>query len=319
MNARLYDPALGRFLAPDPVVTDPSSLLDFNRYMYARNNPMLYTDESGESWGTAIGWFIYTLLNYGKGVQDNGGQWNPSKWDNTAFVVGYSNKGGWYGGVSFNGGYSSSNLWANNTGIRMGTTTNGVTDMGYVYYFPKNPEIYTYVVYADGGVFYQKNNKGGRGNFIQEANDFEGVTGLFIKDYHSQFEHVIDKDGFFEYGGAYFEFYFTNKTIDKYTLCKQWVNETINGSVVYDAWDPNPKESKYPFADINGNTLKFSDNPRRWTDYGKNFPANKTYNFKASTFIDSPTGRIMSIYWGYTIHNGISYLHDIKIKFYKVK
>ena len=50
MNARLYDPALGRFLAPDPVVTDPSSLLDFNRYMYARNNPMLYTDESGESW-----------------------------------------------------------------------------------------------------------------------------------------------------------------------------------------------------------------------------------------------------------------------------
>ena len=50
MNARLYDPVLGRFLAPDPVVTDPSSLLDFNRYMYARNNPMLYTDESGESW-----------------------------------------------------------------------------------------------------------------------------------------------------------------------------------------------------------------------------------------------------------------------------
>ena len=50
MNARLYDPVLGRFLAPDPVVTDPSCSLDFNRYMYARNNPMLYTDESGESW-----------------------------------------------------------------------------------------------------------------------------------------------------------------------------------------------------------------------------------------------------------------------------
>ena len=49
MNARLYDPILGRFLAPDPVVTDPSCLLDFNRYMYARNNPMLYTDLNGES------------------------------------------------------------------------------------------------------------------------------------------------------------------------------------------------------------------------------------------------------------------------------
>jgi len=50
MNARLYDPVLGRFLTPDPIVTDPSCSLDFNRYMYARNNPMLYTDESGESW-----------------------------------------------------------------------------------------------------------------------------------------------------------------------------------------------------------------------------------------------------------------------------
>jgi len=32
-----------------PVVTDPSCLLDFNRYMYARNNPMLYTDLNGAS------------------------------------------------------------------------------------------------------------------------------------------------------------------------------------------------------------------------------------------------------------------------------
>ncbi|MGC3977578.1 MAG: RHS repeat-associated core domain-containing protein [Paludibacteraceae bacterium] len=49
MNARLYDPVLGRFLAPDPQVTDPSSFLDFNRYMYARNNPMIYVDLNGES------------------------------------------------------------------------------------------------------------------------------------------------------------------------------------------------------------------------------------------------------------------------------
>jgi RHS repeat-associated protein len=48
MNARLYDPLLGRFLAPDPFVQDPESTQNFNRYSYALNNPLKYTDESGE-------------------------------------------------------------------------------------------------------------------------------------------------------------------------------------------------------------------------------------------------------------------------------
>jgi RHS repeat-associated protein len=50
MNARLYDPAIGRFLAPDPHVPDGSNSLDYNRYMYARNNPLVYSDPSGEKW-----------------------------------------------------------------------------------------------------------------------------------------------------------------------------------------------------------------------------------------------------------------------------
>ena len=32
MNARLYDPLLGRFLAPDPFVQDPDFTQNFNRY-----------------------------------------------------------------------------------------------------------------------------------------------------------------------------------------------------------------------------------------------------------------------------------------------
>jgi len=49
MNARLYDPALGRFLSPDPYVQNPTSVQNFNRYSYALNNPLRYTDPSGES------------------------------------------------------------------------------------------------------------------------------------------------------------------------------------------------------------------------------------------------------------------------------
>ena len=48
MNARLYDPALGRFLSPDPYVQAPGFTQNFNRYSYALNNPLKYTDESGE-------------------------------------------------------------------------------------------------------------------------------------------------------------------------------------------------------------------------------------------------------------------------------
>lgn len=48
MNARLYDPYIGRFLAPDPYVQDPDNPQALNRYAYALNNPLRYTDESGE-------------------------------------------------------------------------------------------------------------------------------------------------------------------------------------------------------------------------------------------------------------------------------
>lgn len=48
MNARLYDPLLGRFLAPDNYVQDPFGTHNFNRYGYALNNPLAYVDPSGE-------------------------------------------------------------------------------------------------------------------------------------------------------------------------------------------------------------------------------------------------------------------------------
>ena len=48
MNARLYDPVIGRFLSPDPYVQAPDFSQNFNRYSYVLNNPLKYTDESGE-------------------------------------------------------------------------------------------------------------------------------------------------------------------------------------------------------------------------------------------------------------------------------
>ncbi|MBP9127575.1 MAG: RHS repeat-associated core domain-containing protein [Elusimicrobia bacterium] len=49
MKARYYDPAIGRFVSPDTLVQSPYDPQTLNRYAYARNNPVLYTDPSGYS------------------------------------------------------------------------------------------------------------------------------------------------------------------------------------------------------------------------------------------------------------------------------
>ena len=49
MNGRIYDPELGRFLSPDPIVQIPEYSQNFNRYSYVLNNPLNATDPSGFS------------------------------------------------------------------------------------------------------------------------------------------------------------------------------------------------------------------------------------------------------------------------------
>jgi RHS repeat-associated protein len=55
MNGRMYDPVLGRFLSPDPYIQAPDMPVNFNRYAYCLNNPLIYTDPSGEIIFTIIG------------------------------------------------------------------------------------------------------------------------------------------------------------------------------------------------------------------------------------------------------------------------
>lgn len=44
---RFFSAYLNRFLQPDSIVPDPANPQDWNRYGYARNNPIRYTDPSG--------------------------------------------------------------------------------------------------------------------------------------------------------------------------------------------------------------------------------------------------------------------------------
>ena len=46
-NARLYDPRLGRYLSPDPAVSDPTHAQSWNGYAYVGNSPLSFTDPTG--------------------------------------------------------------------------------------------------------------------------------------------------------------------------------------------------------------------------------------------------------------------------------
>ncbi len=75
MNGRMYDPLIARMLSPDNYVQSASSTQAYNRYSYAYNNPLKYTDPSGDF----IGLFYIaagTLLG-GTGNLIAGGMSNP--------------------------------------------------------------------------------------------------------------------------------------------------------------------------------------------------------------------------------------------------
>ncbi|MDR2954933.1 MAG: FG-GAP-like repeat-containing protein, partial [Prevotella sp.] len=63
MNGRMYNPVLGRFLSPDPYVQMPDFSQNFNRYSYCWNNPLRYTDPSGEFVHLIVGAVVGGVFN----------------------------------------------------------------------------------------------------------------------------------------------------------------------------------------------------------------------------------------------------------------
>ena len=54
-GGRVYDPTLGRFLSPDPLVGNPGSAQAWNGYSYVSNSPMSFVDPSGLSQAPGAG------------------------------------------------------------------------------------------------------------------------------------------------------------------------------------------------------------------------------------------------------------------------
>jgi RHS repeat-associated protein len=88
MNGRIYDPALARFLTPDPLVSMRSPSQSWNRYSYAENSPLRFVDPSG---------FYGEDENGGNGPPSN---YQPGPWLSCGQFSGCSS--GQFGGFSGN-------------------------------------------------------------------------------------------------------------------------------------------------------------------------------------------------------------------------
>jgi RHS repeat-associated protein len=69
MDGRMYDPVLGRFLSPDPVLQFPNYTQGQNPYAYALNNPLRFVDPNGYSLiGQLLGLTASVALSFVPGI-----------------------------------------------------------------------------------------------------------------------------------------------------------------------------------------------------------------------------------------------------------
>jgi RHS repeat-associated protein len=144
MNGRFYDPLLGRFLSPDPYVQAPENPQNYNRYAYCLNNPLKYTDPSGEYFGIddliagAIGGTVNLVVNAIQGNLGGHGVWGGIGRGFAAFGAGavggvgalYPEFGGWaWGGAAV----GATNAWlggaSSASDIAMGACVGAVAGM----------------------------------------------------------------------------------------------------------------------------------------------------------------------------------------------
>ena len=112
-ESRYYHPVFGRFVSPDTIVPNPHDPQSLNRYTYANNNPLMYTDPTGH-----FGIIEVIIIGIVIGTVTSGIQ---SDWD-----IGATLTGGIIGGVTAGAGFGVGSSVAAATLSSLGSVGSGI-------------------------------------------------------------------------------------------------------------------------------------------------------------------------------------------------
>ena len=137
MNGRVYDCTTATFLSCDPYVQDPGNWLNHNPYTYCLNNPLKYTDPSGEFIHLLAGGFLNWAANGFKFNLEGLGYFGVGAFSAGIFsglAGGIANtfveNGSFWGGFASNIGSMSNMPWKSIAGFGRGFATFGGAGLG---------------------------------------------------------------------------------------------------------------------------------------------------------------------------------------------
>ena len=264
MNGRVYDPLTAQFFSPDPFVQAPDNWVNYNRYTYCFNNPLIYSDPSGYENEASSAWRILEF----------GGSW--SDFSNALIYGSSGSSGGNYGGGGggwYNNNYgapmeyyytngkfynehgdqvSREEYIAGNT-IAYATGPNAVLLLMHYGYEYKQPNYYTKVYNSNGQYL---------GNKI---NDFGGIKGLTVFEFR-KYSAKTDPECDDDWAGVKISLSYTG-TDAKYAKFAQYYTTNMdNGNQINEGWDGNNGTDFYYTSQqlegqIKGNTIFFDDHP----------------------------------------------------------
>ena len=126
MNGRVEDAVTGRFLSADPKIPDPTNPQSYNRYSYANNNPLTFTDPTGFT--TIWDW----LTSTGGGGNSAAATYGAQGWQTTysSTGAGWDGNGNWVppaGTLTYtpNGSTTSYTISPNSTPAQLAAALNG--------------------------------------------------------------------------------------------------------------------------------------------------------------------------------------------------
>jgi len=231
MNGRLYDPVIGRFFSLDKYVANSTFTQDFNRYTYARNNPLMYTDPSGEWIHLVIGAVIGGILNVAM---------NANKIDNFWQGLGYFGIGAAAGalsagiGAGVNVAMAGGSFAAGFAGTAAGVASTGF-GAGFVTGFASG---FTSSFITGAGNSWMQGNSFGQGLFAGLNSGFKsgligGATGGLIGGIDSKMKGLDfwSGEGTFDLSNAYGA---SGKEIGKKTVTGKYVGK-FEGVNMYEA------------------------------------------------------------------------------------